>query len=103
RKIRLHVFERRFPFVTEHKLHLPKLDRLKSRCRLEPVTKARERRRRHRFENVHLRDQHFHDRPCPLEGMDRAEKIARGKISFYFLELMQQLLEPKLVGLMNDD
>ena len=35
--------------------------------------------------------------------MDRAEKIAGGEISLYFLELMQQLLEPELVRLMNDD
>jgi hypothetical protein len=35
--------------------------------------------------------------------MDGAEKIAGGKIALYFFKLMQQLLEPKLVGLMNDD
>ena len=35
--------------------------------------------------------------------MDRAEEIARREILFYFLELVKQLLEPKLVSLMNDD
>src|SRR5215472_7811669 len=35
--------------------------------------------------------------------MDRAEKIACGKISLYFVKLMQQLLKPKLVRLMDDD
>jgi hypothetical protein len=35
--------------------------------------------------------------------VNRAEKIACGKVSFYFLELMQQLLEPELVRLMNDN
>ena len=35
--------------------------------------------------------------------MNRAEEIAGGKISLYFLELMQQLLKPQLVCLMNDD
>ena len=35
--------------------------------------------------------------------MNGAEKIARGKISFNLFELVQQLLEPELVGLMDDD
>src|SRR5258705_10987493 len=35
--------------------------------------------------------------------MDRAEQIARRKVGLYFLKLMQQLLEPELVSLMNDD
>src|SRR5438034_3026752 len=35
--------------------------------------------------------------------MNRAEEIAHGEISLYFLKLMKQLLEPQLVGLMNDD
>ena len=35
--------------------------------------------------------------------MDRAEEIARGEISFYFFKFMEQLLEPQLVGLVNDD
>jgi hypothetical protein len=35
--------------------------------------------------------------------VDRGEKITRGKISFYFLELIEQLLEPQLICLMNDD
>src|SRR5712691_9063737 len=35
--------------------------------------------------------------------MNRAEKAAGRKIALYFLELMEQLLEPELVGLMNDD
>jgi hypothetical protein len=35
--------------------------------------------------------------------VNRAEKIARGKVFFYLLKLVQQLLEPQLVRLMNDD
>jgi len=35
--------------------------------------------------------------------MNRAEQIAAGEISFDLLELMEQLLEPELVGLMDDD
>src|SRR5438874_11628181 len=103
RKIRLHVGKRRSSLVSEHKLNVPKLHRLKSRCGLEPIAETRERRRRHRLEDVHLRHQHLHNCPYPLERMNRPEEIARGEISPYFLELMEQLLEPQLVGLMNDD
>ncbi len=35
--------------------------------------------------------------------MNRAEEIAGGEILFDLLKLVEQLLEPKLVRLMNDD
>jgi hypothetical protein len=35
--------------------------------------------------------------------VDRSEEIACGKISLYFVKLMQQLLKPELVRLMDDD
>ena len=35
--------------------------------------------------------------------MNRPKETAGGKISLYFLELVEQLLEPKFVGLMDDD
>ena len=35
--------------------------------------------------------------------MDRAEEIASGKIALYLIKLMQQLLKPKLLRLMDDD
>src|ERR1051326_577392 len=103
RKIRLHVFQSRFAFVTENEFHLAKLHRLKSGRGLEPVTKAGETRRRHGFENIDLRDQHFHDRADPFKRVDCAEEIAAREIAIYFREFMKQLLEPELVGLMNDD
>jgi hypothetical protein len=102
-KIRLHVGERRLSLVSERELNLAKLYRLKSRCCLEPVAEARERRRRHRFEDVHLRDERLHDCPHAFKRMNCAEEIAGGEILFDFLELVEQLLEPKLVRLMNDD
>src|SRR5439155_19532437 len=94
---------RRRAFVYEHKLNILQLHRLKSRWGLETIAETRERRRRHRLENVHLRHQHLHNCPYPLERMNRPEELARGELSPYFLELMEQLLEPQLVGLMNDD
>src|SRR5262245_29940075 len=47
--------------------------------------------------------QDFHDCAHTLERVDGPEQIACGKISPYFLKLVQQLLKPKLVRLMNDD
>ena len=35
--------------------------------------------------------------------MDRAEEIACRKVAFDLFKLMEQLLEPQLVRLMNDD
>src|SRR5262249_19775685 len=75
----------------------------KSRCCLEPVAETRKRRWRHRFEDVDLRHEYFHDGAHALERVDRPEEIAFGKIALYFIKLMQQLLKPKLVRLMDDD
>src|SRR5260370_20385016 len=93
-KIGLHVSERRLSLVPEHELNFSELHRLKSRCGLEPVAKTRERGWRHRLEDVHLRHERLHDCSDPLKQMNRAEEIARVKILFYFLELVQQLLKP---------
>src|SRR3954468_6168210 len=89
--------------VAEQKLELAKLDRLKSGSRLEPIPEAGKRRGSHRFKNIDLTDQCFHDCPGSLERMDRAEQIAPGKIFLNLFELVKQLLKPELVGLMNDD
>ena len=35
--------------------------------------------------------------------MNRPEEIASGEIAFNFFKLMEQLLEPKLIGLVDDD
>jgi hypothetical protein len=50
-----------------------------------------------------LRHQRFHDGASALEGMNRTEEIARGKIALNLFEFVQQLFEPELVGLVNDD
>src|SRR6267378_3458796 len=102
-RVRLNIRECGTPFVSEQKFQLPKLDRLKSRCRLESVTETRKGRWRHCLEDVHLRHQRLHDGASALEGMNRAEEIPCGKIFLNFFKLMQQLFEPELVGLMNDD
>ena len=103
REIRLQILERRCPFVSERELNLAKLHGLKSRCCFQSVAKTRKRRWRHRFENVDLCHEYFHDGAHTFERVDRPEEIACGKISLNFVKLMQQLLKPKLVRLMDDD
>src|SRR6476660_151015 len=102
-KVGLNMRECRSAFVAEQKFQLPKLDRLKSRCRLKSVTKTRKGRWRHCLEDIHLRHQRLHNGPGTLEGMNRAEEISCGKISLNFFKLVQQLFEPEFIGLVNDD
>src|SRR4026207_1125883 len=102
-KIRFNMRECGSAFVSEQKFQLPKLDRLKYLCRPQQGTKTRKGRWRHCLEDIHLCHQRLHDGSSALEGMNRAEEIACGKILFNFFKLMQQLLEPELIGLVNDD
>src|SRR5258708_39256335 len=97
RIIRLQILDRRCSFVSERELNLAKLHGLKSRCCLQPVAKTRKRRWRHRFENVDLCHEYFHDGAHTLERVDRSEEIACGKISLYFVKLMQRRLKPESV------
>src|SRR6202011_2250156 len=102
-KIRFHIFHGRLALVTEQELELSKLDRLKAGRGFEAITKTRERRGRHRFEDVDLCYQHLHNRPDALEGVNRSKQIIRRKIFVNFLKLVKQLLEPELIRLMDDD
>ena len=71
---------------------------------LSPAGRENSKRRwRHRFQNVDLRYEYLHDGAHTLEGVDRPKEITCGKIPLNFVKLMQQLLKPKLVRLMDDD
>jgi hypothetical protein len=50
-----------------------------------------------------LRYEHLHDCAHALKRVDRAKKIACGKVALYLFKLVQQLLEPQFVRLMDDD
>src|SRR3954452_7183437 len=95
--------ERDWSFVTEQEFEFAKLNRLKTGRGLQPVAKTRKRRRRHCLQDVDLTNKGLHDRAGPLEGMDRAEQIARAEVALYLLELVQELFEPELVGLVDND
>ena len=70
---------------------------------IEAIPKTGERRRRHCLEDIYLRHEHLHNCAGSFERMNCPEEIAGGEILFNFLELMQELLEPQLIGLMDDD
>src|SRR4051812_30030167 len=98
-----HVGQGGSAFVAEQKLELAELDRLKPGSGVEPVAKAGKRRRRHRFQNVDLSDQRLHDGAGAFKRVDRIEEFAPTKVPIDSFELVQELLEPELVGLMNND
>src|SRR3954453_5851867 len=95
--------ERDWSFVTEQKFELAKLHGLKTGRRLQPVAKTGERRPCHWLQDVDLTNEGLHDRAGALEGMDRAEQIARAEVAFHLLELGQEVFEPELVGLVDND
>ena len=58
-----------------HELELPELVRLESARRLQPIAERQELERRHRFEDVDLRDEHLQDRQDPLQRVLRAVRF----------------------------
>jgi hypothetical protein len=84
-------------------LELAELVRLETAPLLEPLAKGHELERRHRLEDVELRDQHLQDREHPLEGVLHARQVARREEALDVVDLVQDLLEPELVDLVDDD
>jgi hypothetical protein len=89
--------------LAEHRLDLPKLRRLEPRRRLEPVAERGELERGHRLEDVDLGDQRLEDLQDPVEQMEGRIGVARLEHPLDFGELVEELLEPQLVHLMDDD
>jgi hypothetical protein len=59
--------------------------------------------RRHRLEHVDLRDHYLQDREHALQGVERARRVPPLQERLQIVDLVQQLLEPKLVNLVDDD
>jgi hypothetical protein len=87
----------------QHELDLPELVGLESAGGFEPRPERQELQRRHRLEDVELRDEHFHDRQDPLERVLRAVRLVAAQQRRDAIELVQQLLEPQLIDLVDDD
>ena len=94
RAVRLHA---------EHELDLAELVGLKTARRLEPLAEREELERRHRLEDVQLRDHDFQDGQDPLQRVLRAVRFVVFEQLADAIELVQQLLEPELVDLVDDD
>ena len=87
----------------QHELELAKLIRLKTARRLEALAKRQELERRHRLEDVELRDEHLQDGEDPPQRVLRPVRLAFLEQAPDEVHLVEQLLEPELVHLVNDD
>ena len=87
----------------EQELDLPELVGLKTARRFEPLAEGEEFERRHRLEDVQLRDHDLEDGQDPLQRVLRAMRFLVVKELANAVEFVQQLLEPELVHLMDDD
>src|SRR5512138_2597279 len=71
-------FDRLAALGAEHELDLAELIGLKTAGRLEPGAERLEFERRHRLEDVELRDQHFQDSEDALHRVLRAMRMVAG-------------------------
>ena len=95
--------ERRLSLEAEQELQLAELERLESASRLEALAEREELERGHGLEHVDLGDRHLEDREDALEGRERARRVPLSQQGLQVVELVQHLLEPQLVDLVNDD
>ena len=89
--------------AAEDRLELAELAGLEARRRLQALTEGQELDRRHRLDHVELRDDELEDRQDALEGGERARVVAGFEHLLEVAELVDQLLEPELVDLVDDD
>ena len=87
----------------EHRFELAELRRLEAARRLEAIAEAEELTRRHRLEHVDLGDGHLEDRAHPPQRVQHMRGVAVFEPSLEVVRLVEQLLEPQLVHLVDDD
>ena len=87
----------------EHRLELPELGGLEAAGGVEPAPEAEELAGRHRLQDVDLRDGHLEDREHAPQGVQHVGRVARHHPALQVGHLVQQLLEPQLVHLVDDD
>ena len=93
----------RLAFRAEQELDLAKLVRLEAACRLQSRAEGQKLQWRHRLEDVELRHHDFQDGEDPLQRVLGAVRLVARQQPRDAIEFMQQLLEPELVDLVNDD
>ncbi len=87
----------------ENRLELTELPGLEPRRRLEPVAELEKLDRRHRLDHVELGHDELEDRQHALERRERARLVPLLEHPLQVAELVDQLLEPELVDLVDDD
>src|SRR6266508_4616621 len=92
----------------EPDLDQPELGRLEAGGRKQEVAEIEEVERRHRLQHLELLDQQLEDFVDAVQPMDDAPEILilyhlAAEIGLDAVELVQNLFEPQLVGLMHDD
>ena len=88
---------------SQRELELTELIRLKPARRFETFAKGQEFERRHRLEDVELRDEHLEDGEHPLQRVLGAIRVVRCEQHVDPIDFVENFLEPELVDLMNDD
>jgi hypothetical protein len=89
--------------AAEHGLDLAELRRLEARGGVEAVAEGEEARRRERLEHVDLRDDGLEDGQDAAQRPHGAGRVARGQDGAQPAQLVEELLEPQLVDLVDDD
>ncbi len=88
---------------TATELKLAKLNRLKAAGRIEVVSKLVELLRRHRLQDVHLLFEQPLDRVYPAKVLADGGQVVAVERRQGGVHLVQDLFEPQLVDLMDDD
>ena len=89
--------------MTEHELELAELVRLEPAGGLEPFPEGLELERRHGLEDVQLRDEHLQDGEDALHRVLDPRGVAGIQPPDHLIDLVEDLLEPQLVDLVDDD
>jgi hypothetical protein len=89
--------------LAERKLEGAELKRLETTAGLEAIAEREELERRHRLEDVELRDEYLQDGEHALQRVAHARGIVRVEQRLQPVQLVQDLLEPQLVYLVHHD
>jgi hypothetical protein len=87
----------------QHGLQLPELGRLEAARRRQPPPEPEELAGRHGLQHVDLRHSDLQDREDPLQGVEHVRGVAGGEPVLQPGQLVEELLEPQLVDLVDDD
>src|SRR2546426_6870787 len=87
----------------EEELELAELERLESTAGFEAISERQELERCHGFEDVDLRHHDLEHGEDALQGVQGARRLVAAQQRLEVAELVEHLLEPQLIHLMDDD